>query len=100
MSPRRPRTAPPRRRPPTSSTSLAEPERLTTGSAIETEALGARIAAGLEPGDLVLVLGEVGTGKTTLIRGACRALGVEGPITSPTFTIGRRHRGAACWVSH
>ena len=79
---------------------MAEPERLTTGSAIETEALGAHIAAGLEPGDLVLVLGEVGTGKTTLIRGACRALGVEGPITSPTFTIGRRHRGEACWVSH
>jgi tRNA threonylcarbamoyladenosine biosynthesis protein TsaE len=79
---------------------LAEPERLTTGSARETEELGARVAADLEPGDLVLVVGEVGTGKTTLIRGACRALGVEGPVTSPTFTIGRRHRGAGCWVSH
>jgi tRNA threonylcarbamoyladenosine biosynthesis protein TsaE len=71
-----------------------------TASAAETEELGARIAAGLEPGDLVLVSGEVGTGKTTLIRGACRALGVEGPVTSPTFTIGQRHRGAGCWVSH
>src|SRR6478672_1323240 len=100
MSQRRPRTAPPRHRPPTSSTSLAEPERLTTGSAIETEALGARIAAGLEPGDLVLVLGEVGTGKTTMIRGACRALGVEGPVTSPTFTIGHRYEGGRLPVSH
>jgi tRNA threonylcarbamoyladenosine biosynthesis protein TsaE len=42
----------------------------------------------LEPGDVVAVRGELGTGKTTLIRGACRALGVEVPVTSPTFTIG------------
>ncbi len=49
---------------------------------------------------MVLVSGEVGAGKTTLIRGACRALGVEGPVTSPTFTIGRRYRGARALVSH
>lgn len=42
---------------------------------------------------MVVVLGEVGTGKTTLIRGACRALGVSEPVVSPTFTIGRRYRG-------
>jgi tRNA threonylcarbamoyladenosine biosynthesis protein TsaE len=41
----------------------------------------------------VLVSGELGSGKTTLIRGACRALGVTGPVRSPTFTIGSRHRG-------
>jgi tRNA threonylcarbamoyladenosine biosynthesis protein TsaE len=41
----------------------------------------------------VVVSGEVGAGKTTLIRGACRELGVNGPVTSPTFTIGRRYRG-------
>lgn len=64
-----------------------------SGSAEETEALGARIAAGLGPGDVVVVSGELGAGKTTLIRGACRALGVEGPVTSPTFTIGQRYRG-------
>lgn len=64
-----------------------------TASAAETEAVGARIASGLCPGDVVVVSGEVGSGKTTLIRGACRALGVEGPVTSPTFTIGRRYRG-------
>lgn len=62
-------------------------------SAAETEAVGARIAARLEPGDVVVVVGELGAGKTTLIRGACRALGVEGPVTSPTFTIGQRYRG-------
>jgi tRNA threonylcarbamoyladenosine biosynthesis protein TsaE len=75
-------------------------ETLETSSAGETEALGARIAAGLGPGDVVLVSGEVGAGKTTLIRGACRALGVEGPVTSPTFTIGRRYGGARVPVSH
>ncbi|HET7052410.1 MAG TPA: tRNA (adenosine(37)-N6)-threonylcarbamoyltransferase complex ATPase subunit type 1 TsaE [Solirubrobacterales bacterium] len=68
-------------------------EAVRSGSAAETEAVGARIAAGLGPGDVVLVSGELGAGKTTLIRGACRALGVEGPVTSPTFTIGQRYRG-------
>lgn len=74
-------------------------EKVETGSAAETEALGARIAARLAPGDVVLVRGEVGAGKTTLIRGACRALGVEGPVTSPTFTLGQRYRGTLP-VSH
>ncbi len=64
-----------------------------SGSAAQTEAVGARIAAALEPGDVVVVSGELGAGKTTLIRGACRALGVEGPVTSPTFTIGQRYSG-------
>ncbi|HEX8688922.1 MAG TPA: tRNA (adenosine(37)-N6)-threonylcarbamoyltransferase complex ATPase subunit type 1 TsaE [Solirubrobacterales bacterium] len=71
----------------------APSETAETCSAAETEALGARIAAGLRPGDVVVVSGEVGAGKTTLIRGACRALGVEGPVTSPTFTIGQRYSG-------
>ncbi|MEX2108077.1 MAG: tRNA (adenosine(37)-N6)-threonylcarbamoyltransferase complex ATPase subunit type 1 TsaE [Solirubrobacterales bacterium] len=68
-------------------------QRLASRSAAETEALGAQIAERLEPGDVVIVSGEVGAGKTTLIRGACRALGVKGPVTSPTFTIGHRYRG-------
>lgn len=59
-----------------------------------TEALGAEIAAELRPGDTVYVLGELGAGKTTLVRGACRALGVRGPVTSPTFAIAHRY-GAA-----
>jgi tRNA threonylcarbamoyladenosine biosynthesis protein TsaE len=64
----------------------------TRGGA-ETEALGARIARSLRPGDAVLVSGELGAGKTTLIRGACRELGVGGPVSSPTFAIGRRYGG-------
>ena len=58
-----------------------------------TEEVGARLAEGLAPGDVVTVSGELGTGKTTLVRGACRALGVEGPVTSPTYTIGHRYAG-------
>lgn len=64
-----------------------------------TEAAGARLAATLEPGDVVLISGELGAGKTTLVRGACRALEVAGPVTSPTFTLGRRYRGRVD-VSH
>jgi tRNA threonylcarbamoyladenosine biosynthesis protein TsaE len=64
-----------------------------TRSAPETEALGERFAAELRPGDLVLVSGELGSGKTTLIRGAARGLGVREPVTSPTFTIGHVYEG-------
>ena len=71
-----------------------------TTSAAETEALGARIAARLGPGDVVLLSGDLGAGKTTLIRGACRALGVSAPVTSPTFTIGQRYEGGRVPVSH
>jgi tRNA threonylcarbamoyladenosine biosynthesis protein TsaE len=69
---------------------------LTSESPAETEALAARVAAELVPGDVVGVSGELGAGKTTFVRGACRALGCMGPITSPTFTIGHRYDG----VSH
>src|SRR5207302_1059090 len=68
-------------------------------SPAETEEIAARLAADLRPGDVVTVSGELGSGKTTFVRGACRALGVEGPITSPTFTVGHRYRGRVD-VSH
>ena len=74
-------------------------ERVESRSAAETEALGARVAERLSPGDVVVVSGEVGAGKTTLIRGVCRALGVTEPVTSPTFTIGQRYEGRVP-VSH
>jgi tRNA threonylcarbamoyladenosine biosynthesis protein TsaE len=61
---------------------------LETTSPEETEAAGADLARRLEAGDVVLVSGELGSGKTTFVRGAARALGVAGPVTSPTFTIG------------
>jgi tRNA threonylcarbamoyladenosine biosynthesis protein TsaE len=70
-----------------------------TKSAAETEALGERLAAELSPGDVVLVSGELGAGKTTLIRGAAHALGVSEPVTSPTFTIGHTYSGRVP-VSH
>jgi tRNA threonylcarbamoyladenosine biosynthesis protein TsaE len=75
-------------------------ELVESRSAAETEAVGARVAERLAPGDVVVVSGEVGAGKTTLIRGACRALGVEEPVTSPTFTIGQRYGGGRLPVSH
>jgi len=59
----------------------------------QTELVAAELAAELAPGDVVTVSGELGAGKTTFVRGACRALGVQGPVTSPTFTIGHRYRG-------
>ena len=72
---------------------------VVTHSADETEEVAARLAARLEPGDVVTVSGELGSGKTTFVRGACRALGVDTPVTSPTFTIGHRYRGSVD-VSH
>jgi tRNA threonylcarbamoyladenosine biosynthesis protein TsaE len=65
----------------------------------ETESIAARVAASLQPDDVVTISGELGTGKTTFVRGACRALGVEGPVTSPTYTIGHRYKGKVD-VSH
>jgi tRNA threonylcarbamoyladenosine biosynthesis protein TsaE len=70
-----------------------------TRSAQETERLGAELATHLRAGDLVLLEGELGTGKTTLVRGACSALGVASTVTSPTFTIGQRYP-APVPVSH
>jgi tRNA threonylcarbamoyladenosine biosynthesis protein TsaE len=74
-------------------------QRHETSSPEQTEALAAELAAALAPGDVVLVEGELGSGKTTFVRGACRALGVDALVTSPTFTIGQRYPGRVP-VSH
>jgi tRNA threonylcarbamoyladenosine biosynthesis protein TsaE len=66
---------------------------LTSSSPEETERIAGRLTRLLRPGDVVTVAGELGSGKTTFVRGACRALGVEQPVTSPTFTIGHRYEG-------
>ena len=67
----------------------------------DTEAAGAELARTLGPGDVVLVEGELGAGKTTFVRGAARALGVTGVVNSPTFTIGQRYPAAGdLAVSH
>jgi tRNA threonylcarbamoyladenosine biosynthesis protein TsaE len=66
----------------------------------ETEALGAELAGLLTDGDVVLIVGELGAGKTTLVRGAARALGVSAPVTSPTFSIGHRYQTESAMVCH
>jgi tRNA threonylcarbamoyladenosine biosynthesis protein TsaE len=73
--------------------------RRETASPAHTEAVAAELAADLATGDVVLVEGELGAGKTTFVRGACRALGIDGIVTSPTFTIGQHYVGAVP-VSH
>ena len=71
-----------------------------TGSASETERIAAALATRLAAGDVITVSGELGAGKTTFVRGACRARGVMAPVTSPTFTIGHRYVGGDVDISH
>jgi len=71
-----------------------------TACPAETESLGAELARELGDGDVVLVRGELGSGKTTFVRGAARALGVSDPVTSPTFSIGHRYAAPDTTVTH
>ena len=73
---------------------------MDTDSPEETEALAAELAGRLVVGDVVTISGELGSGKTTFVRGACAALGVREQVTSPTYTIGHRYHGAAGEISH
>ena len=79
---------------------LSPPMTEHTETPEQTEAAGGKLAERLRPGDVVLVSGELGSGKTTFVRRACRALGVEDPVTSPTFTIGQVYSGKPAEVAH
>ena len=65
----------------------------TTASAAETRALGARLGDVLRPGDVVVLAGDLGAGKTTFVQGVATAIGVEERVTSPTFTIVHEYAG-------
>ena len=73
---------------------------MLTESPEETEALAGALARRLAAGDVVTVSGELGSGKTTFVRGACTALGVREQVTSPSYTIGHRYHGDGVEVSH
>jgi tRNA threonylcarbamoyladenosine biosynthesis protein TsaE len=66
---------------------------VTSRSAQETEAIGAQIGRTLGPGAVLGLSGELGAGKTCFARGVAHALGVRGPVTSPTFTLVNEYRG-------
>jgi len=79
---------------------MGAPEARISGSSAETESLAASLSAKLRPGDVVHVCGEIGAGKTTFIRGACRGLGFEGAVTSPSYTICNRYEDGELLISH
>jgi tRNA threonylcarbamoyladenosine biosynthesis protein TsaE len=66
----------------------------------DTLDLGARLAAALRPGLLVYLSGELGAGKTTLVRGCLRALGYRGRVKSPTFTLVEVYRLSSLYLHH
>lgn len=70
-----------------------EPTRYRSCSEEETQSIGASLAAGLKPGDLVCVQGELGTGKSVLLRSCAAALGVDEPMPSPSYTIVHEYLG-------
>jgi tRNA threonylcarbamoyladenosine biosynthesis protein TsaE len=74
--------------------------RVNVESADAMQDLGVRLADGLRPGDLVLLSGPLGAGKTTLAQGIGRGLGVTGAVLSPTFVIARVHRGGRIPLVH
>lgn len=71
-----------------------------TNSPEETEELGRRLAALLKPGSVVAYTGDLGAGKTAFTRGLARGLGIEGGVTSPTFTIVNEYEGGRMPLFH
>ncbi|MEO9136043.1 MAG: tRNA (adenosine(37)-N6)-threonylcarbamoyltransferase complex ATPase subunit type 1 TsaE [Casimicrobiaceae bacterium] len=68
--------------------------------AAATECLGARVAPVLRAGMVVTLAGELGSGKTTLVRGLLRALGVSGPVKSPTYTLVEHYPLSSLYFYH
>lgn len=73
---------------------------LRSGSAEQTAILGRWLASVLRPGDVVVLAGDLGAGKTCLVAGVGRALGVSGRVTSPTFNILLAHKGPRLTLNH
>lgn len=73
---------------------------LEVSSADEMQALGTELASSLHPGDVLMLHGDLGAGKTTLTQGIAAGLGIEGPVQSPTFTLVREHQGRAMKLYH
>ena len=71
---------------------------LTTRSPDETKIVGASLAPVLLPGDVVSLSGDLGAGKTVFVQGVASGLGVDGPVTSPTFTIVHQYDGRHCVI--
>jgi tRNA threonylcarbamoyladenosine biosynthesis protein TsaE len=76
------------------------PAEMEIATDTEMQALGERLAADLRAGDLVILTGPLGAGKTTLVKGIGTGLGVRGPVTSPTFVIARVHPGPLVPLVH
>ncbi len=72
----------------------------SSASAGETRALGARLGALLRPGDVLVLTGDLGAGKTQLTKGIARAMGVADEVTSPTFALEAVHEGAEMPLYH
>jgi tRNA threonylcarbamoyladenosine biosynthesis protein TsaE len=83
-----------------SSASPDRPVQLTTRSESETRDLAARLAAMLSPGDVLLLRGDLGAGKTTFTQGLAQGLGIHAPVTSPTFTLVQEYRGGRLPLTH
>jgi tRNA threonylcarbamoyladenosine biosynthesis protein TsaE len=72
---------------------MTQPISIETHSEDETRHLGAEIGRVAQPGDILLLLGSYGAGKTTLVQGIAQGLGIEGPVTSPSFVLANEYCG-------
>jgi tRNA threonylcarbamoyladenosine biosynthesis protein TsaE len=73
---------------------------INSGSEVETRAIGRRLASFLGPGDVILLAGELGAGKTAFAGGLAEGLGIEEPVTSPSFMLVRRYSGGFTPLTH